>query len=300
MKHGRRDTRTRRLAGVGSIASIVLLAAAYASLRAAPAPLPSGMAVSVSKAKSACFADTVELVGAVVPRNEILVRPSGEGLQLSAISVEAGDTITSGQLLAKLAPPNGSQHGTIEIDAPSKGIVLAAPTVIGATVSARGEPLFRIAADGDLDLSAEVAAKDATRLAVGQTAKVKLPGLDDAPGRVRLVASTVDPSTQLGTVRIALEHDPQMRVGAFGRAMVDVANSCGVSIPLSALLFDPDGPVVQVIRDDRIETRRVSIGLFGSSSVEIRDGLSAGDVVVQRAGAFLREGDRVRPIAGGE
>ena len=119
-------------------------------------------------------------------------------------------------------------------------------------------------------------------------------------GRVELVSSTVDPTSQLGNVRISLQHNPQLRVGAFARALVNVGDKCGISIPLSALLFDPDGAVVQVVRNDRVETQRVTIGLYGSDDVEIREGLSKGDLVVQRAGAFLREGDRVRPMERGE
>jgi multidrug efflux pump subunit AcrA (membrane-fusion protein) len=124
--------------------------------------------------------------------------------------------------------------------------------------------------------------------------------MDESPGRVRLVSTTVDPTTQLGQVHISLEHNPLLRVGAFARATIGVGQSCGVAIPLSALLFGTEGPVVQVIRDNRIETRRVAVGLFAQSDVEIRQGLAEGDMIVVRAGAFLRDGDRVRPVVVGE
>jgi multidrug efflux pump subunit AcrA (membrane-fusion protein) len=65
---------------------------------------------------------------------------------------------------------------------------------------------------------------------------------------------------------------------------------------LSAVLYGPEGAVVQVVRDDRIETRRVRVGLLSGGKAEIREGLSEGDQVVARAGTFLREGDRVRPM----
>jgi HlyD family secretion protein len=299
----RRCNRLRSaLAGMGPIAAAVLLAATSPSLGAeatAPNP-PPGMAVTAAKSKSACFSDTLVVMGDVVPRSEILVRPDREGLLITEILVEAGDTVSSGQVLARLAAPNGQQGSAIAIRAPAAGIILAAPTVVGDMASARGAPLFRIIADGDLELSAEVPGKEASRLAAGQAAKVKVAGMDESPGRVRLVSTTVDPATQLGQVRITLEHNPALRVGAFARATIDIGKSCGVAIPLSALLFGPEGPVVQVIRNNRIETRRVAVGLFGRSDVEIRQGLAAGDMIVVRAGAFLREGDRVRPVLAGQ
>ena len=54
--------------------------------------------------------------------------------------------------------------------------------------------------------------------------------------------------------------------------------------------------MVQVVRRDRIETKRVEVGLMSGGQIEIRDGLVEGDVVVARAGAILREGDPVRPV----
>jgi multidrug efflux pump subunit AcrA (membrane-fusion protein) len=298
----RRNQFSSALGGMGIIVAAVLLTATSRSLGAdSTAPnLPPGMAVTVAKSKSACFSDMLVVMGDVVPRSEILVRPDREGLQLTEILVKAGDSVSSGQVLAHLAPPNGQQGSAIPIGAPVGGIILAAPTVVGEMASARGEPLFRIIAEGDLELSAEVPAKQASRLSAGQVAKVKVAGMDESPGRVRLVSTTVDPTTQLGQVHISLEHNPLLRVGAFARATIGVGQSCGVAIPLSALLFGTEGPVVQVIRDNRIETRRVAVGLFAQSDVEIRQGLAEGDMIVVRAGAFLRDGDRVRPVVVGE
>jgi HlyD family secretion protein len=287
---------------MGAIVAAVLLAATSQSLGAdSTAPdAPRGMAVTVVKTKRACFSDTLVVIGAVVPRNEILVRPDREGLLITEILVEAGDSVSSGQVLARLAAPNDQQGSVIPIRAPVAGIILAAPTVVGEMASARGAPLFRIIAEGDLELSAEVPAKYAAQLSAGQAAKVKVAGMDESPGRVRLVSTTVDPATQLGQVRVSLPHNPLLRVGAFGRATIEGGESCGVAIPLSALLFGPEGPVVQVIRDNRIETRRVAVGLVGRSDLQIRQGLAEGDMIVVRAGAFLREGDRVRPVLAGQ
>jgi len=58
--------------------------------------------------------------------------------------------------------------------------------------------------------------------------------------------------------------------------------------------------VVQVIRRNRVETKRVEIGLMSGGNIEVRDGLNEGDVVVARAGALLREGDPVRPVMAAE
>jgi multidrug efflux pump subunit AcrA (membrane-fusion protein) len=55
-----------------------------------------------------------------------------------------------------------------------------------------------------------------------------------------------------------------------------------------------------MIRRNRVETKRVEIGLMSGGNIEVRDGLNEGDVVVARAGALLREGDPVRPVMAAE
>ena len=79
--------------------------------------------------------------------------------------------------------------------------------------------------------------------------------------------------------------------------MITTGKSCNnVAVPLTAVLYGSAGTVVQVVRRQRIETKRVEVGLLSGGQVEIRDGLQEGDIVVARAGALLREGDPVRPV----
>src|SRR5262245_30065411 len=83
-------------------AAAVLLATGLGlppSALAAEPNASSDMAVTVVPAKNMCFADTLQVTGVLVPRNEILVRPEREGLQISQVMVEPGDTIVSGQVL---------------------------------------------------------------------------------------------------------------------------------------------------------------------------------------------------------
>jgi HlyD family secretion protein len=49
------------------------------------------------------------------------------------------------------------------------------------------------------------------------------------------------------------------------------------------------------VRDGKVEVRQVKAGVADGGWVEIQTGLAEGESVVQRAAAFLRAGDRVRP-----
>ena len=297
-----RSTRGALVATVIVARTIASAMAATAAVAAAAVAQPSagaavGMAVTVTKASRTCFTDTLQVSGILVPREEVFVRPETEGLQVSQILVEDGERVTAGQNLARLVRPEGQgPAASATVRAPAAGIVNHRGIRIGMTASARADPLFRIIVSGEVELQGDVPGTRIAKLAPGQTARVELAGVGEVTGRVRVVAAEVDLATQLGRTRISLGNDEKFKVGAYARAIVEVGRSCGATIPLSAVLYGPEGAIVQVVRDDRVETRRVRVGLLSGGNAEIREGLNEGDMVIARAGAFLREGDRVRPI----
>lgn len=285
-----------------AVLSLLLLAPtlSFGAKKPRPPAVPGGAPVTVSRATKACFTDTLAMTGVLQPRSLVQVRPDQEGLQITQVKVEPGDLVTAGQALAQLARPEGQPAAAATVTAPVAGTILHRTAIIGTTASARAQPLFEIIPKGELEVSAEVSAKDLARVAPGQKAKVKVIGAGEFPGSVRLVSPAVDPATQQGEVRVFVGADPALRTGAFARATVTLGESCGVAIPLSAILYGDEGAVVQVVRDDHIETRTVATGLASDGRVQIGKGLAEGDLVVLRAGAFLRDGDPVRPIPAGE
>ena len=254
---------------------------------------PRGPAVTVLKAAKACFDNNVEVSGIVLAREETMVRPERLGLKVSEILADAGDTVTAGQPLARLALPEG---GLQVVQAPVAGLISSSSATIGAMASAKGEPLFTIVARSEYDIVGMVPVKDIARLAVGQQARVRISGAGEVDGRVRRVAPTVEPNSQLGQVFVAITPTRRFLVNSAGRALIKTGQSCGISVPLTAILYGTAGTVVQVVRRARVETRRVETGLMSAGQVEIKDGLVEGDTVVARAGALLREGDPVRTV----
>jgi RND family efflux transporter MFP subunit len=185
-----------------------------------------------------------------------------------------------------------------EVRAPAAGIVLARTARVGAiALSARAEPLFRIAQDGAIDLDAEVPEDAMPRMKAGLKAEVTPAGFD-APlaGTVRLVSAEVDKSTRLGKVKIALPADPRLKPGAYGRGVIELGSRSGLSLPQSAVMFDAAGAYVLGVANGIVARRPVKVALKSAGRILVVDGLVAGEQVVARAGGFLREGDRVSPI----
>jgi len=281
-----------------------LMAAALLSLHPGASPAaeeaeapPRGAAVTVLKASKFCFGNIVEVSGILLPREETAVRPERFGLKVAEVLADAGDTVSAGQVLARLNLPEG---GSVQVQAPIAGMISNSTAVVGATASAKGEALFSIIARSEFDLVGMVPTRDIAKLQINQTARVKIIGAGEIDGKVRRLAPTVEPNSQLGQVFVGVSSSRKLLVNASARAEIKTGQSCGVSVPLTAILYSTAGTVVQVVKRDRVETRRVETGLMSAGQVEIREGIQEGDIVVARAGALLREGDPVRPVTAAE
>jgi HlyD family secretion protein len=283
---------SRHLPALAATAALCCLAA-QPSRAADEADAPKGASVTVLKAAKACFPAIVEVSGIVRARDETAVRPERQGLKVTEILADAGDTVTAGQTLARLILPEG---GTLVVQAPVAGLIAQSSAVIGAIASGRGEALFTIITRSEFDLIGMVPTRDLGKLKINQTARIKVVGAPEVDGKVSLVAPTVQPDSQLGQVRLQVTSNQRLLVNSSGRALIKTSQSCGVAVPLTAVLYETAGTVVQVVRRDRVETKRVEVGLMYGGQVEIRDGLAEGDMVVARAGSLLREGDPVRPV----
>jgi|HubBroStandDraft_4_1064222.scaffolds.fasta_scaffold36659_1 multidrug efflux pump subunit AcrA (membrane-fusion protein) len=275
---------------------------------AAEPPVP-GAEVMAVKAVTYCFSDTIGVTGFLLPREEAIVNLDADGYRISETLVKEGATVTSGQELVRLtrlnaegqnvpAPP-GARPGpaTMVLKAPAAGLVTRSTATVGAVASLRAEPLYRIMINAEIELEVEVPSIQLPKLRADgrQAARVEVENGTEVTGRVRLVPGEVDRMTQLGRVRLSIDPNPSLRIGMFARAAIDASRSCGVAVPRSAVTYRTEGTSVQVIRNGIVETRRIRTGLRSDTDIEIRDGVTEGDVLVASAGTSLHDGDAVKP-----
>jgi HlyD family secretion protein len=185
-----------------------------------------------------------------------------------------------------------------EIKAPTDGIISRRTARIGSVATSVGDPLFRIIKDGAIELEADVAESNLARIAIGQKATVRPAGRDmDLPATVRLIAPEITRTTRLGRVRLALDNPNGLTIGSFGRGTIEIARKDAVVAPLSAVLFTGEGPRVQVVKDGVVESRTIVPGIRAGGFLEVASGLQPGEQIVTISGTFLRNGDRITPIA---
>jgi multidrug efflux pump subunit AcrA (membrane-fusion protein) len=308
------DTRGLRPMRIAFAAVALLIAAALGfaasqwrhTVRAAAPPTKSSPIVIVVRSTDGCFSDMIRVTGFLVPRKVAVVSVDEEGLKITDVLVSEGDHVNSGQDLVRLSR-QASQNprapgGTIParsttLRAPAAGLILSNSAMVGAVASPRSGPLFSINTDNEIELEVEVPSQQVPKLSPGATARITIDNGREVTGRVRHIDGEINYKTQLGQARLSIDQDPaSLRVGIFARATIDASRSCGISVPRSSIIYRTEGTSVQVVRDNVIETRKVQVGLLSDNNVEIRDGLSAGDMLVANSGTSFHDGDQVRPI----
>lgn len=193
-----------------------------------------------------------------------------------------------------------TRAGKLAVTAPVSGLVLSRNVRPGDQSGAGSEPWFRIARDGQIELSADLSESDLVRVRVGQAATVTLPSGGTAEGRVRIVSPQVNPDTKLGTVRILLPVRSDIRAGGFGRAVFQDATAQGLTVPETAIRYDADGASVMTVgADNRVRRVNVTAGARGGGLVTLVKGPPVGTRVIQNAAAFLLDGDMVKPVEEG-
>jgi HlyD family secretion protein len=185
-----------------------------------------------------------------------------------------------------------------DIRAPEDGIILTRNVEVGQTALPGGEALFRLSKGGQVEMKGQVAEQDLPLLSVGQLVNVRLTGTSKTyPGTIRLLGAVIDPATRLGMARIDLSPDANLRPGAFARAEVTVSNAERAVLPQTAVLTDDRGSYVLIVnKQSKVERRAVRVSGIVQNGVTIAEGVAGSDQVIATAGAFLTEGEVVKPM----
>ena len=152
-------------------------------------------------------------------------------------------------------------------------------TVVGVDAAPRNIPVARVHAEqSGLEIDYRVGTAEAL------------------VGVVRLVEPTIDATSRLGRVRITLDRPELVRSGMFVDATVLVVERKTSAVPVTAVGSGADGSTVMRVRDGLVERVSVTTGIRDAGMIEITSGVVPGDLIVTKAAAFVRDGDKINPV----
>ena len=275
--------------------------------QAAPAVSRPALTVRTTTLREDKWARTLAANGSIIPWQEAIISAQIQGLRISEVKVSIGDHVKRGDVLVTLDNFSRSSKGADasfstqgRIVAPDSGVISAAKANVGS-IPKSGEELFRLIRKGRLEWRADLTAEELMLIRKGMAAEVSIGEGRVIKGKVRAISPSVDTQTRYGYAMITLPDSAGVVAGAFARGIFDISGGKRKvqSLPQSAVMQRGSNTYVLIVGpDNRVHERAVTVGQRHSDHIQIRQGLKAGEPVVESGGAFLTEGDVVLVVKG--
>ena len=277
-----------------------------AALASARATIAQAEAQVLEATSSAAEAQRVADRTSTLRKQGTASQAAADQANANAISATARVTVVTQSLAAARAQLElaQAQMGNVELElkrtnvvAPVAGKIVSRNAQVGSVASAVGLPMFTLTRDNALELRADVAESDLLRIKLGQTVTMRAVGTRETlSGKVRLIEPSIDLRTRLGGVRISIETPEMVRVGMFISAEILAAQRDSLAIPVTAIGSTAQGASVMTVKDGLVTRAQVTTGIRDGALIEILSGLAQDALVVTKAAAFVRDGDRINPV----
>jgi RND family efflux transporter MFP subunit len=171
----------------------------------------------------------------------------------------------------------------------------------GTSSSTQAMPIVRVSQNSLLRLILPVPESIVPRIRIGEAVEVKVPSMNRTfPGKVARVEGRVDLATRTMNTEVDVANPGLLLIpGMYAEVDLTLDDHRKVlAVPVTAVDIGNDesaGQVVVVTPENRVEIRKVQLGLQTADKIEIRSGLRAGEMVVMANRSSLKAGQDVRP-----
>ncbi len=191
------------------------------------------------------------------------------------------------------------------ITAPFSGVITKRYADTGSLIQAgtasniQAMPVVRLAENDKFRLTLPVPESAVPDVKDGSTVQVRVPALRRTfEGRIARFADSLDQQTRTMHTEIDVPNkDGALVTGMYAEVdLVLARKGDALTVPVQAVSRNGDEAVVLVVNsDNRIEERKVKLGIEGVHSLEVVSGLNEGDRVVIGSRSQFQPGDHVTP-----
>lgn len=181
------------------------------------------------------------------------------------------------------------------ISAPVSGVIVERKARVGLALGQSSDPLFIILKDNNIEVEFSVSGTDVSQLKAGLSSNIQLIGESTIyKGRIRHVASKIDRQNQTVKVRVAFDKQPVAIIGQTARVVIPIKTKKALYLPDTAIRFEGISAFVYVVKSGKVLNTSIHTGGRIGNMLEVTDGLDSGMVIVDRASAFLHDGQSVK------
>jgi len=273
------------------------------------------LSISVEKVVRMDISDSIRIYGTVKLRQEAFLASQFDG-RLMNFKLIQGDRVEAGQEIGIIVPPgrealnqatagmNEAQKQILEQEireiplySPIQGTVLEVMQHNGDVLQ-KGESIVHIADLGKLDIYGDLPITYLPRVKQLKALRITFVNYPHKPVLLPISAfdGQVDEKKQTIQIRLALDNQQDdYRPGMMVRLEIpDNVHAGALVISRPALLEEEGIYSVFVCKDNRVEKRRVQIGIKHDDYVEVLSGLEEGEFIANRKAYSLTDGMKVQ------
>ena len=213
-------------------------------------------------------------------------------LKVGAVSQQAFD---ASQTLYEVAKANfEAAKNTVEITSPISGVVTSINVNLGDLANPQ-LPLATIANIGRMKAKFNVGESDLPNLYSGQTVQIYSEMKPDVTqtGKIFQISKSANIQSRTFEIQAMFNNtkDKWFKPGMFGQVKADMkSNKSALIIPLASVVKENNTDGVYIINNGKAQYTRIASGLNDGNSIEVTNGLKAGDMVVTLGMNNLKDG----------
>jgi multidrug efflux pump subunit AcrA (membrane-fusion protein) len=256
-------------------------------------------AVSTTKSVKGEINNYLELNGEIKTRVEVDVYPDTMG-KLARLYVAIGNYVQKGDIIAEIDPSRpGMTYELSPVKATISGTITSLPFQIGSTVTQQTS-IAKIGDLSDIKIISYVSEKYISKIKNGLNVIIKVEAYPDVSfkGIVSEISPVVDPQTRMLEIKSRLiERDLRLKPGMFAKLKVIIEKKDNiVKIPEECVVKRYGEDFVFVVKGDRVEKRKIKIGIRIDNKLEIVDGLLPNEEIVFRGQTLLEDNTRIKIV----
>ncbi|MEX0996772.1 MAG: efflux RND transporter periplasmic adaptor subunit [Flavobacteriaceae bacterium] len=195
-----------------------------------------------------------------------------------------------------------SQLGKTTIRAPFSGVIDEIITEQGSVVSPGGMALMRLVNLGDMRVKAAVPENYLQSVAKGDPVKINFPAIQETvDGKISVVGSFINPTNRTFQIEVEIPNTQQkIKPNLMANLQInDYTNETALAIPSNCIIENATGETFVYVLKERegstaqVERTQIETGKKNNGFVEVLNGLSNEDVIVQGGALTLKDGARI-------
>ncbi|MBZ0264035.1 efflux RND transporter periplasmic adaptor subunit [bacterium] len=187
-------------------------------------------------------------------------------------------------------------HRSVSLKAPMSGVVARIDFNEGS-IAFPGDAIMTIVNNGSYEVIFDVTQEDRKMLTIGQTIEVSLDNGRKIDGKISEVSYATGEMNRLFTVHAKIPGDDEIYPGMLATIDVLIGEASDVLVvPVDAVLERNSRDVLIRVKNGIADVQNVQVGLRGEESVEVIEGVQAGDIIATYGHDDIQAGEKIKIV----